>query len=158
MFLNDEFGLTKTKIDVKGIDVKYSVKELEMYDIEKRTYTEKAEIFIKDKVDFNKFYVETLLKRVKIWKEEVEIKELLEVISGLIKELETGTYHSQETLVKVVYLNFKLEIELSKFLYKEDERTKELHAKYKTKTFLEKNYYAISENLMKKIVEENRLF
>ena len=55
MFLNDEFGLTKTKIDVKGIDVKYSVKELEMYDIEKRTYTEKAEIFIKDKVDFNNF-------------------------------------------------------------------------------------------------------
>ena len=151
---SDEFGLTKTKVDIKGIDVKYSVKELEMYDIEKRTYTETAENFINDKVD----YVETLLKRVKILKEEVEIKELLEVMSELIKELETGTYQSQETLVKVVYLNFKLEIELSKFLYKEDERTKGLHAKYKTKTFLEKNYYAISENLMKKIVEENRLF
>lgn len=155
---SDEFGLTKTKVDVKGIDIKYSVKELEMYDIEKRTYTETAENFINDKVDFNKFYVETLLKRVKILKEEVEIKELLEVMSELIKELETGTYQSQETLVKVVYLNFKLEIELSKFLYKEDERTKELHAKFKTKTFLEKNYYAISENLIKKIVEENRLF
>ena len=72
---SDEFGLTKTKVDVKGIDVKYSVKELEMYDIEKRTYTETAENFINDKVDFNKFYVETLLKRVKILKEEVEEKE-----------------------------------------------------------------------------------
>jgi len=60
--------------------------------------------------------------------------------------LYNASLSSSNILLKIIFDNPK------------HERTKELHAKYKTKTFLEKNYYAISENLMKKIVEENRLF
>ena len=74
----------------------------------------------------------------------------------IIEEKETGTYKMQIDLVECIYHKFRLEIESNPLVRKEDERTKELNAKFKTKTFLEKNYYAISEMLMKEVIEKNR--
>ena len=57
----------------------------------------------------------------------------------IIEEKETGTYKMQVDLVECIYHKFRLEIESNPLVRKEDERTKELNAKFTTQTFLEKN-------------------
>lgn len=153
----NELGLTKEEINLKGINNKYSVKELNLYDYENQKYTNSAEEFIKKNLNFDEFYNDELLSKLQVIDNKLIVENLLEIMDKLIKELETGTYKAQVKLVEVIYQNFKLEIELSKFLYREDEKTKELHAKFRTKTFLEKNYYAISEILIKEIIEKNKV-
>ena len=156
-----ELGLTKEEINLKGINNKYSVKELNLYDYENQKYTNSAEEFIKKNLNFDEFYNDELLSKLQVTDNKMIVKNLLEVMNKLIKELETGTYETQYNLVKEIYIKFKKDIDNETKIKSKnylEENFNIMKAKFRTKTFLEKNYYAISENLMKKIVEENRLF
>lgn len=157
----NELGLTKEEINLKGINNKYSVKELNLYDYENQKYTNSAEEFIKKNLNFDEFYNDELLSKLQVTDNKMIVENLLEVMNKLIKELETGTYEGQYNLVKEIYIKFKKDIDNETKIKSKnylEENFNIMKAKFRTKTFLEKNYYAISENLIKKIVEENRLF
>lgn len=152
----DEFNFTRETINLKGKNNKYSLKEIILYDYDKQEYTNNAEIFIKEKIGYDDFFNKELLPKLEVKNGLINVKKLIKVMDKIIEEKETGTYKMQVDLVECIYHKFRLEIESNPLLRKEDERTKELNAKFKTKTFLEKNYYAISEMLIKEIIEKNR--
>ena len=152
----DEFNLTRETINLKGKNNKYSLKEIVLYDYDKQEYTNNAELFIKEKIEYDDFFNEELLPKLEVKNGLINVKKLIKIMDNIIEEKETGTYKMQVDLVECIYHKFRLEIENNPLLKKEDERTKELNAKFKTKTFLEKNYYAISEMLIKEIIEKNR--
>ena len=152
----DEFNLTREDINLKGKNNKYSLKEIILYDYDKQEYTNNAEIFIKEKIGYNDFFNKELLPKLEVKNGLINVKKLIKIMDKIIEEKETGTYKMQVDLVECIYHKFRLEIESNPLVRKEDERTKELNAKFKTKTFLEKNYYAISEMLIKEIIEKNR--
>lgn len=152
----DEFNLTRETINLKGKNNKYSLKEIVLYDYDKQEYTNNAEIFIKEKIGYDDFFNKELLPKLEVKNGLINVKKLIKVMDKIIEEKETGTYKMQIDLVECIYHKFRLEIESNPLVRKEDERTKELNAKFKTKTFLEKNYYAISEMLIKEIIEKNR--
>ena len=127
-----------------------------LYDYDKQEYTNNAELFIKEKIEYDDFFNEELLPKLEVKNGLINVKKLIKIMDNIIEEKETGTYKMQVDLVECIYHKFRLEIENNPLLKKEDERTKELNAKFKTKTFLEKNYYAISEMLIKEIIEKNR--
>ena len=143
-------------INLKGKNNKYSLKEIILYDYDKQEYTNNAEIFIKEKIGYDDFFNKELLPKLEVKNGLINVKKLIKVMDKIIEEKETGTYKMQIDLVECIYHKFRLEIESNPLVRKEDERTKELNAKFKTKTFLEKNYYAISEMLIKEIIEKNR--
>lgn len=152
----DEFNFTRETINLKGKNNKYSLKEIILYDYDKQEYTNNAEVFIKEKIGYDDFFNKELLSRLEVKNGLINVKKLIKVMNKIIEEKETGTYKMQVDLVECIYHKFRLEIESNPIWKKEDERTKELNAKFKTKTFLEKNYYAISEMLIKEIIEKNR--
>lgn len=152
----DEFNFTREDINLKGKNNKYSLKEIILYDYDKQEYTNNAEIFIKEKIGYDDFFNKELLPKLEVKNGLINVKKLIKVMDKIIEEKETGTYKMQIDLVECIYHKFRLEIESNPLVRKEDERTKELNAKFKTKTFLEKNYYAISEMLMKEVIEKNR--
>ena len=152
----DEFNFTRETINLKGKNNKYSLKEIILYDYDKQEYTNNAEIFIKEKIGYDDFFNKELLTKLEVKNGLINVKKLIKIMDKIIEEKETGTYKMQIDLVECIYHKFRLEIESNPLVRKEDERTKELNAKFKTKTFLEKNYYAISEMLIKEIIEKNR--